>query len=366
MVRTCFHVAWCLLVAPCTLSQNPRLEVHEGVDIVWSSPAHRKKPRAVLVLFHRAGRSGLSWWPASKSCPNCDGLPEESRITSSGSAAGFATAALSCVDSRSRRWSQRDGPMVAHSLVSLMSARKWRGLPLFVVGVGCGAGFVATVLPSALPPSVEIAGVHIQLMSDPAGLKPSVIAKAFKNGQGVVGAGWFGRAKAALNNPPSRTVAVMYVTRDATVARAAKAIYAAWQQAGANVLEQHVNPLPVKDLYFSNTIQSLRAVESAMLVAKLRKAKFLSLDGFLLEDPMTSEWRSVVSAPIGSSGAFELGVLRSVVQEAHRSPLRSPIGEAINRAFAFSEVSGHAINDTLAFFVAALKQQIPVGEPSPS
>ena len=341
------------------------LEVHEGLEIVWASPS-RHKPRALLVLFHRAGRSALSWWPASTSCPKCEGLPEESRITFSSIAAGFATAALSSGDSRSRRWSQRDGPMVAHSLVSLMAAHKWRGLPLFIVGVGCGAGFVATVLPSALPPSVDIAGVHIQLMSDPAGLKPSLIARAFKNGQGVVGAGWFGRAKTALNNPPSRAVVVMHVARDETVARAAKAICVAWEQAGANVLAQRAVPLPLQTLYFSDAISSLPPVESAVLVTKLKNANFLSPDGFLLEDPMASEWRAVVSAPIGGHGAFELGTLRSVAHEVTQSPLRSPIGETVNRAFALSEVASHAINDTLAFFVATLGQQNGVGEFSPS
>mmetsp|Transcript_4484 Transcript_4484/g.14036 ORF Transcript_4484/g.14036 Transcript_4484/m.14036 type:complete len:254 (-) Transcript_4484:337-1098(-) len=223
-----------LLLIQCALSQNSaRVEVHEGLEIVWESPSPKVAPRALLLLFHRAGRSGLSWWAASASCPKCEGLPEECRIATTGIAEGFATAALSCGDSRLRRWKQGDGPIVAHSLVSLMAANEWRGLPLFAVGVGCGAGFVSTVLPSVLPPSLKIAGTHIQLMSDAAGLKPSLIAKAFKNGQGVVGAGWFGRAKTALSNPPSRAVAVMTVTRDETVAKAAKAIRDAWEQASS-------------------------------------------------------------------------------------------------------------------------------------
>ena len=348
------------------------LEVREGVEMVWEKP--REKPVALLLLFHRAGRSARSWWPSSARCRDCEGLPEESRIAASAVALNFATVALSCVESRSRRWSQKDGPLVAQGLLSLMKDQQWGDLPLFVIGVGCGAGFVATALPSSL--SVEIRGVHIQLMSDAAGLRPSVIAKAFKNGQGIVGAGWFGRAQKALDKPPAKVVVVSYSQKDDIVKKAAKAIKNAWEDNGATVLEQVIHPLPLSRSYFSDAFASLSSsdgrgkkgsekevkrttvpmVESRHMVDALKEKGFLDKRNFLLDDPTSTDWRAVVSAPVGERGALELGTLRSLSREAHQNNLRSPIGEAVNRAFALSEVDSRAIHATLHLFLDTLKK----------
>lgn len=322
-------------------------EVHEGLEVVWETSSRR--PFAILVLFHRAGRSARSWWDASPSCETCVGLPEEKRIVAAGLNAHFAVVAVSCHDQRSSRWEQRDGHLVVHGLVSLTLARKWRGLPLYAVGVGCGAGFVATVLPSALPPSMTLKGVYLQLMSDQAGLKPSVMAKAFKGGQGVIGAGWFGRAKKTLSNPPAKSIAILHMPRDETVARAARAIKNAWEVAGAKVLEQRAVPLALNDTYFSDSISGVTIVESAALVKMLRHSGYLSTSGFLLADPQRSAWRSVVSAPLGRVGGYELGTLRAVTRDS-MSPFHSPLAEEINRAFGLSETSSQFIHDTLAFF----------------
>lgn len=328
--------------------EGGRLEVYEGLELVWESP--KKKPAAVLVMFHRAGRSARSWWDKSSLCESCVGMPEEKAITGSSLARGFATVAVSCRDTRSNRWDQSDGQLVAHGLVALLTDKKWRGLPLFSLGVGCGAGFIATVLPAALPPSMKFGGVYLQLMSDQAGLKPSVMAKAYKGGQGVIGAGWFGRAKTMLSNPPAKLVAILHMPRDETVARAARAIRVAWQQAGAKVLEQRAVPLPLVDTYFSESIAEMTSTESAALVDMLRHAGYVSAGGFLVADPQRSAWRSVVSAPLGLVGGYELGTLRAVQRDS-MSPFDSPIAEEINRAFAVSEISAQFINQTLDFFL---------------
>lgn len=326
--------------------EGGQLEVYEGLEVVWESP---QNPIAMLVLFHRAGRSARSWWDKSKLCESCMGMPEEKAIAGSSVARGFATAAVSCRDSRTKRWDQRDGQLVAHALVALTSARNWRSLPFFSLGVGCGAGFAATVLPSALPPSMPVRGVYLQLMSDQAGLKPSVMAKAFKGGHGVIGAGLFGRANNMLANPPARLVAIMHMPRDETVARAARAIRVAWEQAGATVLEHRVLPKPLHDAYFSEAIAEITTTESAALVDMLRQAGYLSSGGFLVADPQRSAWRSVVSAPLGLVGGYELGTLRAVQRDS-MSPFDSPIAEEINRAYALSETSAQFMNQTLDFF----------------
>mmetsp|Transcript_15481 Transcript_15481/g.62318 ORF Transcript_15481/g.62318 Transcript_15481/m.62318 type:complete len:152 (+) Transcript_15481:498-953(+) len=96
----------------------------------------------------------------------------------------------------------------------------------------------------------------------------------------------------------------------------------------------------------------------------LRAAGFLSDAGFLLTDPQRSAWRSVVSAPIGRRGGYELGMLRAVTRDS-MSPLTSPIGEEINRAYALGETTCEFINDTLRAFLGALKTTKHGSKPPP-
>jgi hypothetical protein len=192
---------WCGAAGP--VLRGGTWEVLEGVEVVWEAPANRKQPLGLLVLFHRGGRSALSWWEASATCEKCTGMPEEKAIVAAALAKGFAAVAVGCHDGKSSRWEPEDGPFVAHGLVALTGARRWKGVPLFALGVGCGAGFAATILPKALPPSMAVRGVHLQLMTDQAGLSTSSVTKAFKGGQGVIGAGWHGGAKATLAAPPA-------------------------------------------------------------------------------------------------------------------------------------------------------------------
>ena len=331
-------------------------EVLEGVEVVWEAPAKRKQPLGLLVLFHRGGRSALSWWDASATCEKCTGMPEEKAIVAAALAKGFAAVAVGCHDGKSSRWEPEDGPFVAHGLVALTGARRWKGVPLFALGVGCGAGFAATILPKALPPSMAVRGVHLQLMTDQAGLSTSSVTKAFKGGQGVIGAGWHGGAKATLAAPPAPNVVICHMPRDDSVARAARSIKHAWAQTGATVLEQRAVPLPLTDAYFSDSVSDLSRAESAQIVAMLRVGGYLSGGGFLLVDPQRSAWRSVISAPIGRRGGFELGILRAIARDS-LAPFKSPIAEELNRAYALSEVSAEFVNATLSFFLKGLKDK---------
>ncbi|KAH8070425.1 hypothetical protein JL721_5196 [Aureococcus anophagefferens] len=345
---------WCRAAGPV---RGGTWEVLEGVEVVWEAPANRKQPLGLLVLFHRGGRSALSWWDASATCERCTGMPEEKAIVAAALAKGFAAVAVGCHDGKSSRWEPEDGPFVAHGLVALTGARRWKGVPLFALGVGCGAGFAATILPKALPPSMAVRGVHLQLMTDQAGLSTSSVTKAFKGGQGVIGAGWHGGAKATLAAPPAPNragqeseipnfkgsflgrfplapnVVICHMPRDDSVERAARSIKHAWAQTGATVLEQRAVPLPLTDAYFSDSVSGLSRAESAQIVAMLRVGGYLSGGGFLLVDPQRSAWRSVISAPIGRRGGFELGILRAIARDS-LAPFKSPIAEELNRARA--------------------------------
>lgn len=335
-----------------------KLEVLEGLEIVWETPSER--PRALLTVFHRGGRSALAWWDKSPGCPSCQGMPEEKKIVQAALSWNLAVIAVSAHDTKTYRWEVADGNTVAHGLVALTTARRWRGLPLFALGVGCGAGFIATVLPQALPLSMKLSGMHLQLMADQAGLKASVINTALTNGQGVVGAGWHGGPKATLGTPPAGRIVVSHMPRDEAASRAARAIAHSWTKRGAAVLEQRSLPLPLHAKYFFDSIAGVSEVESAAVVSMLQRGGYLSTSGFLLTDPQRSAWRSVISAPIGRHGAHELGMLRAVTKDA-LSLFTSPIAEELNRAYGLAEVCGENMNATMDFFTAEL---VPKSKPA--
>lgn len=99
------------------------------------TPTLRKRAETALARPKTektpAGRSARSWFARSASCDACRGLPEETEIVAAALANGFAVAALSARDDRSRRWSPEDGGRATHALVALAASRGWRGLPLY-------------------------------------------------------------------------------------------------------------------------------------------------------------------------------------------------------------------------------------------
>ena len=208
------------------------------------------------------------------------------------------------------------------------------------------------MLPHALPPSMVLGGVYLQLMADSAGLPAASVERMYKGGQGVIGAGWHGGAKAALQRPPAPRAVILHMPRDDSVTRAAQSIERAWRAAGAEVLSLKASPIVLGDAFFSDAIAAISPHESAAIVAALRVAGYLSGAGFLLVDPQRSAWRSVVSAPIGRRGGYELGILRAIAKD-DLSPFSSPIAEELSRAFALGEVSAEFANRTFKFLASS-------------
>ena len=83
---------------------------------------------------------------------------------------GLAAASLTA---HTTTWNSDDGPRAAHALVALSTREGWK-VPLYAIGIGDGASFVATSLPRSLPPSLPLKGVHVQLFGDvPATRRPA-------------------------------------------------------------------------------------------------------------------------------------------------------------------------------------------------
>ena len=293
-----------------------RYEVLEGVELVWAAP--QTTPKGLVALFHATGRRAHHWWPASPKCPSCKALPAEARLARACLKHGLAAASLTA---QTRTWQSDDGPRAAHALVALSTRQGWK-VPLYAIGIGDGASFVATSLPRSLPPSLPLKGVHVQLFGDVP----------------------------ATRRPAAKRVAVLSMPRDAPTQRRVEGAIRTWRRAGAEVLEQRAAPLALDDTYFSRTLSGVSPQESRQLVRLLRVAGYVSGGGFLLADPSTSAWRGVVAAPLGRRGAAELGTLRVVARD-DLSSRSSALGAALARAYGRSEASAEDADAALAFLL---------------
>ena len=174
-----------------------RYEVLEGVELVWAAPA--TTPKGLVALFHATGRRAHHWWPASTKCSSCKALPAEASLARACLKHGLAAASLTA---HTTTWNSDDGPRAAHALVALSTRQGWK-VPLYAIGIGEGASFVATSLPRALPPSLPLKGVHVQLLGDVP----------------------------ATRRPAAKRVAVLSMPRDAPTQRRVEGAIRTWRRA---------------------------------------------------------------------------------------------------------------------------------------
>ena len=72
-----------------------------------------KTPRGVLLILHGCSHRATDAWPKSDACPECTGLPIETRVVSAALTRNWAVAAVTSHNRRSGCWSQRDVDRIA-------------------------------------------------------------------------------------------------------------------------------------------------------------------------------------------------------------------------------------------------------------
>jgi len=124
--------------------------VIDGVEAVFDLPS---APKGLVLLAHGCQHSATDFWPHSASwCPTCTRLPEEVRISSAITAAGWGAIALSSADRQAFRcWSpETDGARVVGALARFREEHGLARLPLAAIGASSGGAFVlhlARLLP---------------------------------------------------------------------------------------------------------------------------------------------------------------------------------------------------------------------------
>ncbi|EFN56834.1 hypothetical protein CHLNCDRAFT_144402 [Chlorella variabilis] len=102
-------------------------------------------PVGVLFMAHGCVHDAADFWPPSKACPECSGLPEEVSHTKQALARGYAVLAVDSKDRdpMSRCYSYGEDKWgVKYVLENWMRQYSLQALPVFGLGISAGASFV--------------------------------------------------------------------------------------------------------------------------------------------------------------------------------------------------------------------------------
>jgi len=280
----------------------------ETVEYLWqSSPpiATASRKEAILFLAHGCGHSMRDWWPADNSaCKECIGLPEERAIVQIALELNFLVVAAS---SKGRCWSNADGPRVARVL---QEVNRSLGLRIYAFGASSGGNFVSTVLGNVLAQSdAKLSGYVSQI------------------------------AATLPQNPAwNKDTSVVFITMNRDLRTEEKAVAALELLRSEGVPARHIRlpPLQIAPDFFAQRI-GVQYTERSKQMVGLMKEKGMLKDGYLTEDPRSSEWRSLL-------GQFALE--DSMVNDL------SPLSEVLNVAWGMHEMSRDGVQMALTFLLS--------------
>lgn len=274
-------------------------------------------PKGILFLAHGCQHSMTDWWPKSKECKRCIGLPEEMAIVDLALQRQLLVVAASSYNRSSKCWSKIDGPKVAELLLKLQTEQQHgdtndnNKLPLYAFGASSGGNFVSSVLPQALH---EAGGGTL------AGYVSQIMAVPLKE----------------VTTPPA-----VYITmsRDAYSERSAEAICQQLQGKQVPCRQIRLDPLPISQHYFSDRILSITKSTSEQMVIALQQAAFLDdSTGMLTDNPRHCNWRAALKNLVRDNGD-------SLVAD------QSPISEVLNVAWGQHEMSRDGVGEALDFLL---------------
>ena len=150
-----------LLIAPAQTSMElagTRALVDDEIEVVYQAPA---APRGVLLILHGCSHRATDAWPKSDKCPECTGLPIETRVVASALARYWAVAAVTSHNRRSGCWSQRD---IARIGKATGYVRRVTNAGPATVSLGASSGgSIAVLVPNAVACVAQIMASPLEL-----------------------------------------------------------------------------------------------------------------------------------------------------------------------------------------------------------
>ena len=276
-----------------------RTLVDDEIEVVYQAPA--STPRGVLLILHGCSHRATDAWPKSDACPECTGLPIETRVVASALARNWAVAAVTSHNRRSGCWSQRDVDRIAKATGYVRRVTN-AGPATVSLGASSG-GSIAVLVPGAV-------ACVAQIMASPLELD--------------------------ARHPPVRFV---HMSRDTHRAAMIHHQVSVLRERGVDAAELIVEPEPLSPeaLHRRGTGPGGAVLPSREMAEKafqaLRAGGFVDA-GMLVDDPRRTNWRDAV---------------RPVVPEAVDSLVAdaSPVSEILNVAWARHEFTDAHLEESL-------------------
>ena len=265
-----------LLIAPAQTSMElagTRTLVENDIEVVYQAPA--STPRGVLLILHGCSHRATDAWPKSDKCPECTGLPIETRVVAEALARNWAVAAVTSHNRRSGCWSQRDIDRIAKATGYVRRVTN-AGPATVSLGPSSG-GSIAVLVPDAV-------ACVAQIMASPLELD--------------------------ARHPPVRFV---HMSRDTHRAAMIHHQVSELRDRGVDAAELIVEPEPLSAAALFRrgagpggaVLPSREMAERAFQA--LRAGGFVDASGFLVDDPRRTNWRDAVRPQLGG---LPIGLLR--------------------------------------------------------
>lgn len=246
--------------------------------------------RGTLFVAHGCSHAATDFWPQSRSCPRCIGLPEEVNITARGLARGYAVVAVSSADREVHKcWDGSVGDDGAPSpdtrnvlrvLATLAEREDLLGLPVYALGASSGGAFVLQLAAHAPGAAVSLAGICSQVMALPPSMlieSLDLAAAAARNAAERPANGTDRRLAGSAGNrssaaaPPYPPVLFVHMPLDQHTAQAVVANVEALKERGVTAAALEVLPRPVTpELLHSKAPAEISRREAEGIVAAFR------------------------------------------------------------------------------------------------
>lgn len=289
-------------------------------------------PVGVLFMAHGCVHDAADFWPASKACPECSGLPEEVAHTKQALARGYAVLA---VDSSNRDPMNRcysypvDKWGVKYIIENWTRQYNLQALPVFGLGISAGASFVLR-----LPKITRVNGIVSEVLGATYETFP------VENLGGTY--------------PPTIFIDMM---RDRTMSQRITQSMLKLREWNVSTARIAIDPRPVPHSFFSDRSEFIPFGLSRMIVNGLHRIGMLDAQGYVTQDPRytTKPWRDELAATLGQAVLGpEDG---SITGPASDWAL---ISEQMNVAFANHEIIGDHLTASLAWLESG--GTTPIGE----
>jgi len=248
-------------------SQSPNYGVVGGVEVVRQMPT---RPTRVIFLAHGCQHSATDWWPKSKACPLCIGLPEEKKIVQAALKRNYMAVAMSSMDRQfSRCWRMAwpppsaaindDTTRVVSALRTLLMQQGVADLPLYALGASSGGAFVP-VLAHHIP----LSGIVVQIMAQ----RPDVFTTPLPNPN-------------SGKQPPYPPTLFVHMSRDSRTAEGVEADIAVLHAQGTPAARILLRPAALEASFFSDRIEDVDEQGSAALYAGIAHYLLISIPTYV-------------------------------------------------------------------------------------